>query len=91
MVFLQHTARHAKGYTIEQGPQGVKEAETLQCSHCEAILEIGPEHQWGWCFKCNAPTCNKKKCRKDCKPWEQQMEEIEYKARMEQNLRVLRK
>jgi len=50
----------------------------LQCCHCGVHWEViqGSGRQRGWCQKCFAPICGQQKCMCECKPYQEQLEQI---------------
>ena len=71
------TATSPKGYITISGPDGVIEADTLQCVHCGGHwrVEPGSGKIRGFCTNCNGPVCGPG-CEK-CVPIEKQLEIME--------------
>lgn len=71
------TAARPKGHITISGPDGVIEADTLQCVHCGGHwrVEPGSGKLRGFCANCNGPVCGPS-CA-DCVPFEKQMEIME--------------
>lgn len=90
MHFLQNVGgKHLSGYVIITEPdKPTIEAETISCVHCQFtwIVQPGSGRRRGFCFRCNGPTCGKKKCTDKCAPWEMQMEIVEGKKRFWQQM-----
>lgn len=55
----QHTATRAAGYAIVTGPDGTREADTLQCGHCGGhwVVSPGSGRLRGVCRICHKVTC----------------------------------
>lgn len=72
------TRLRPNGYGIMTGPNGIIEADTLQCVHCACHWQVKPGSGKirGFCMRCNGPICGPK-CSKKCVPAEQQLENIE--------------
>ena len=76
------------GYAVTTGVGGeVEEYDTFTCPHCNGVCFIRPGSgkQRGYCFRCNLPTCGKKRCGA-CVPFERKMEEMEARHRLWQAL-----
>ena len=90
-AYLQHTSlvKVAGGILMPNGDPirqddydrprsdfGAREADTVQCVHCQMhwIIVPGSGMKRGFCNLCNGLTCGKQKCESECMPWEKQME-----------------
>lgn len=88
-------ARHNSGEFRELSQDTgrvLAEGETLSCAHCGKTWHVKPgsgTHR-GWCFKCNAPTCGSRACQ-TCLPWERQMEIMEQRHRLWQEMECQRR
>lgn len=66
---------------------GREVANTVECCHCNGhfLFTRGSGVRRGWCQRCMRMTCGNPACD-PCRPWEQQMEEIERKASLHARL-----
>ena len=71
------TALRPKGTSILSGPDGVIEADTLQCVHCGCHWQVQPGSgkRRGFCSRCTGPVCGPQ-CS-ECVPMERQLEIME--------------
>jgi hypothetical protein len=77
----------ARGYLIEQGPEGVvREADSSTCAHCQRVTFVKPQPSGvvvavARCGCCRGAVCEE--CYgKGCVPWLKQIERQEARARM---------
>lgn len=81
----EHTARRPKGATFTFDPGGPTiERDTLMCAHCQMhwVVEPGSRHKRGWCYRCQAPLCGKRRCMGKCVPWERELEQMEQRQQL---------
>ncbi len=74
----RHTVAHPNGTVIVCCPEGIFEADTVQCVHCGGHWEakVGSGKLRGYCGKCKGPLCGPR-CAKKCVPMEQMLENME--------------
>lgn len=91
---LQLTDRRAKGLGafIDTDTGKASEHQTLMCAHCQMhwMVRPGSGISRGFCIRCAAPTCGKKKCFERCDPWEARIERMEARGSLERSLRRIR-
>ena len=78
----RHGREHGLETVTDRSGKIISERVSTQCPHCGAhfFMQVGSGIQRGWCWLCNRVTCGSEQCSKQCRVWEQQMEEIERKA-----------
>jgi len=74
------------GYTIINGPHGVKEMDSFTCGHCQWVTFVdartSPEDLGGRCTCCDKLIC--KHCvGKGCRPIERWLEQMESRRHIE--------
>ena len=72
--------RKPQGYAVITSPDGVREADTTTCAHCQHVTHIKAfaraEDIGGWCRLCAKPVCAK--CAGgDCDPFLKKIEREE--------------
>ena len=79
--------RAREGYLIiDERAAGVKgppkEAATVTCAHCQAIVIINPlrTRQRNWCWNCDHYICDKPECRIECNPMKRRFEQAHNQA-----------
>lgn len=77
--------QRARGVLFATSPEGVREAATFTCYHCNAIRVV-PHGQrgediGGLCKQCMGVICPACVARMTCTPWEKQMEAMEARDR----------
>lgn len=79
-----HTASRPKGNIQFFGEGGFREADTLQCVHCQAhwVVQPGSGRQRGFCMRCMGPTCGAS-CDA-CVPFERWLDSVEQGIPLEQ-------
>ncbi len=85
-----HWMPNAKEMPPRSG-QGLFEVPTYTCSHCPQVVVMNPlrRRPRGYCRKCDAYICDR--CNgilaatKECKPYEQVLDELQEKGLKEQN------
>lgn len=72
------------GYLISVDGGPVKEADTLQCPHCNChfVSFQGSGEKRSYCRKCMATTCGREACVRECLPHEERLERIEKQSAM---------
>jgi hypothetical protein len=74
-----------QGYGVETGPDGIKEADSYTCFHCQRIVFVQPRcppsDAGGWCGRCTRLICKRCVGKGSCTPWERQMERMEARDR----------
>ena len=75
--------RNAQGYASITSPDGVAEADTFTCNHCQYITHVkakcDPAELGALCKQCMKLIC--KHCvGSGCLPWEKAMEKMEARA-----------
>jgi hypothetical protein len=79
--------RNPHGILITSGPDGVVEADTFLCNHCNGIVMVkpkqAPEDIGGMCKQCMGMTCPRCTAQGSCTPFEKalQQQEARYHAR----------
>jgi hypothetical protein len=79
--------RNAGGFACITSEDGVQEADTFSCKHCQRITHVKPRQDpaelGGFCRQCYSLIC--KHCvGKECLPfmkWVEQVEEADYRRR----------
>jgi hypothetical protein len=76
-----------QGYlTISDPESGVREADTFTCHHCSALVKVvplrPPSEAGGWCPICTTLICGPCADLRRCRPWEQQLEISERRAKL---------
>ena len=71
------TAAKPSGHITVSGPEGLVEADTLQCVHCGGhwVVSPGSGKVRGYCGKCNGPVCGPG--GSGCVPFEKRLEIVE--------------
>lgn len=70
--------RGLTGYATLTGPEGVKEADTFTCFHCQAIRHVKPfQRDFTRCAMCDNLICENCKARAVCDPFEEKLKRIE--------------
>jgi hypothetical protein len=61
---------HRHGPLIGAGVEGVFEAGTLTCCHCQAQMVVNPKRvrPRNWCGRCDRYVCDNAACILECKP-----------------------
>tara|TARA_R100000808_G_scaffold930_2_gene4456 strand:+ start:1146 stop:1442 length:297 start_codon:yes stop_codon:yes gene_type:complete len=70
---------NASGHVMVSGSfsgLGQLDGDTLQCCHCNAHFEVVEGREYGYCRKCNSPTCGSHRCD-DCYPFEKKLDDID--------------
>ena len=76
--------RNAQGYACISGPDGIREADTFTCNHCQRVVHVkaraDPAEIGGFCTLCSKHIC--KHCvGLGCMPFEKKMERLEARYR----------
>lgn len=67
--------------TSSDGTGRVVERVTITCAHCNRLYwQPKKGEPYGFCLKCNQPTCTGAKCNATCVPYEKKIDD--YAARM---------
>ncbi|MBA2706338.1 MAG: hypothetical protein H0U59_00855 [Gemmatimonadaceae bacterium] len=71
--------REAGHIFITEADGSTSEADTLQCAHCGMhwMVDPGSGKERGWCGRCSAALCGKKRCFARCIPMEMELEMLE--------------
>ena len=81
--------RKPQGYACVTSPEGVREADTFTCAHCQRITHVKagakPEDLGGLCKQCMGLICPRCVGRA-CRPFERWLEIVE--AKYERNRRL---
>ncbi len=79
--------------TISDPATGMQEFDTLMCIHCQYHWRVipGSGRKRGWCVSCNGALCGKEQCMKVCAHFMKQIEAIEAKGRVANNMALLRR
>ncbi len=87
------TARRPMATAIITSPDGVQEWDTLMCIHCQYHWRVmpGSGRQRGWCNSCNGALCGKEQCMTVCAHFMKQIEAVEAKGRIANNMALLRR
>jgi len=78
-----------EGYALITDPYTpLVESSTFNCCHCQYLVHVhlGSGTKRGYCFLCNAATCGKPSCNKDCYPFMKKIEEAENRHRLHKAL-----
>lgn len=73
------TVLRPAGYMAITDPEfGTKEADSLQCVHCQHVWLVvpGSGRKRGWCYQCMGPTCSPH-CHSVCVPFEKVLDYYE--------------
>lgn len=79
------------GYALTLGPEGIVfEADTITCSHCNRIVTLGREADFGHCLVCDKDLCGPCVDIGECIPFKKKCDraEAEY-YRKQQNAKIL--
>lgn len=81
LLIPEHTQRRPGGYAKIVGPNGIQEADTQTCVHCNTVFHMvkGSGTRRGYCMRCKAITCGSKRCD-TCIPFEALLEHWEGKT-----------
>jgi hypothetical protein len=75
----------ARGFSVEDGPDGRLENETFTCAHCNTVVDIPhrcpPDQLGGRCFQCDAMICSACVAVGACTPFERKLEQYEARDR----------
>lgn len=72
--------RRPGGYLVVHGPDGMEEADTFTCAHCNRVIVVragaDPSELGGYCTLCSANVCPSCAGR-ECTPFEKRLEAVE--------------
>jgi hypothetical protein len=75
-----------RGYLVVTSEAGVeREADTVHCVHCTAVVPVGPGaslHASGWCGRCADVVCARCAAAGRCVPFEAAFARQEARARL---------